>query len=95
MVDHINRNKTDNRWANLRQATHRENMGNMGLRRANTSGFVGVVWDRTRGKWRAQIRLDGKKTNLGRFDDPIQAAMVHDEAARRNFGEFATLNFGG
>jgi Demerecviridae HNH endonuclease len=92
-VDHANRDKTDNRWANLREATMPQNMVNVGLRPNNTSGLVGVVWDKARGKWRAQIRLKGRKKNLGRYASAELAALAHDAAARREFGEFAQLNY--
>lgn len=90
-VDHKNRIKHDDRWENLRIATRSKNMGNMATRGANTSGIPGVVWDKTRGKWRAQIRLGGRKTNLGRFDCMEQAIAKYNEAARKEFGEFAFI----
>lgn len=62
------------------------------LRRANTTGLHGVVWDKDRQKWRAQIRIDGRKTNLGRFNTAEEAAAAHDRAAIAAFGEFAHLN---
>lgn len=95
-VDHINRDKADNRWCNLRLATRSQNSSNVDpARRRNTSGFIGVTFDKARDKWRAQIRIDGRKVNLGRFSDPVEAAKAHDDAARKAFGEFAELNFGG
>lgn len=93
MADHENRDKTDNSWANLREASPTQNSVNVPIKRNNTSGFVGVVWDNDRSKWRAQIRLDGKKTNLGRFDCVDEAIHAHDTAALIAFGEFAHLNW--
>lgn len=91
-VDHINRVRSDNRWCNLREATASENSANGSLRGNNTSGLMGVVWDKARSKWRAQIRINGRKTNLGRFHSAEEAAAAHDRAARAMFGEFAHLN---
>ena len=91
-VDHINRNKGDNRWRNLREVTMSQNMCNVPLKPSNTTGFIGVVWDKDRNKWRAQIRVNGKKTNLGRFDNVEDAIKAHDQAAADAFGEFAQLN---
>lgn len=67
-IDHINGDKTDNRLFNLRDVTSRENSQNVKRRSDNTSGVVGVYWDRNRGKWLAQIRFDGKQKHLGYFD---------------------------
>jgi hypothetical protein len=92
-VDHRNGDGLDNRRANLRQATHVENGRNRGAQVNNTSGWKGVSWDTGRGRWRAQIAVDGRRIFLGRFDDPVEAARVYDEAAVRYFGEFAHLNF--
>lgn len=92
-VDHINRDRADNRWCNLREATRSQNSANVaiGLHR-NTSGLVGVVWDKARQKWRAQIRISGRKTNLGRFDAKEDAVRAYNAAALRAFGPFAQLN---
>jgi hypothetical protein len=92
-VDHINRCKLDNRRANLRAATNRQNLGNMGLLRSNTSGFRGVSWRKRRQKWEASISVDGRNIFLGHFTDKAEAARAYDDAAKRSFGEFARLNF--
>lgn len=73
VVDHINGNKLDNRLSNLRVCLQRENARNVPMKRNNTSGFVGVSWDRTRGKWLAHIKVNRKFVNLG---------MAHDEGSR-------------
>jgi hypothetical protein len=43
-IDHINGNKSDNRWLNLREATQSQNMTNTGNRADNSSGYKGVCW---------------------------------------------------
>lgn len=90
-VDHVNRIKSDDRWDNLRLASKSQNAANVDIKSSNTSGVVGVSWDMSRKKWLAQIRIDGKKKNLGRFDD-IQAAVdAYNTAAREQFGEYANV----
>lgn len=91
--DHINRNKLDNRKANLREATSRQNKGNIARKRDNTSGFKGVYWAPHAKKWVAEIRFQGKKTHLGYFAQKEDGARAYDAAATRVFGEFASLNF--
>jgi hypothetical protein len=56
MVDHINRNKLDNRCSNLRIATYSENIMNTGIRSDNTSGVKGVVWVKRTNKWMVRFR---------------------------------------
>lgn len=93
VVDHINRNGLDNRRANLRIATTRQNAFNSALHRDSSSGFKGVSLDRTRGgKWRATIKADGRHYALGRFDTALEAARVYDMAALKLHGEFARIN---
>src|SRR4030095_8449683 len=54
-TDHVNGDGLDNRRANLRIATHRQNQANSGMSANNTSGVKGCYWDKPTKKWRAQI----------------------------------------
>jgi hypothetical protein len=92
-IDHRNRNKLDNRRNNFRNATKNQNEWNRGKRKTNTSGFKGVCWYPKYEKWLAQIMANGKHMFLGYFNSPIEAAKVHDKAARKLHGEFAVTNF--
>lgn len=67
-IDHINRDKTDNRISNLRECTRSENMQNIGLRRDNSSGFKGVGWCSSANKFRARCLIDGKRKTVGYSD---------------------------
>jgi len=88
-IDHINLDKSDNRWSNLREATHSQNTMNRPRRIDNTSGCKGVVWDRSRNKWAARIKLPERNKHLGRFSDREDAARAYELAALEHFGEFA------
>lgn len=95
VTDHVNRDGLDNRRANLREATHAENVRNARRRSDNQSGFKGVTWHKQCRKWNAQIRTGADRRHLGLFSTPDAAARAYDEAAREMFGEFAGLNFPG
>jgi len=82
-LDHVNRDKTDNRLCNLREATSTENNRNMPRKKANTSGVNGVHWSKSSRKWHAQISILGKTTHLGLFDDIKDAALMRWIAERR------------
>jgi hypothetical protein len=74
-VDHINRNRLDNRRENLRRVTpaeSRQNTPSIG----KSSRYRGVSFDRRRGLWIAQAHLEGRLHHLGRFDTEIEAAMA-------------------
>jgi hypothetical protein len=72
-VDHINRDRLDNRRSNLRTVTHRINARNSGMFRHNTSGYRGVCWDKRRTKWFARIEIDKKSKFLGYYDTKEKA----------------------
>ena len=88
VIDHINGNPFDNRIQNLRLATKTQNYHNQGLGMKNTSGIKGVHYDKSRGKWRAEIRFYNNVVNLGRFDTKGMAAVARAKAALRYHGEF-------
>lgn len=79
-IDHINRNRVDNRICNLRVATRLENQQNHSVRKDNKSGVVGVSWHKASGKWRAQINFGGRKIDLGIFLTVEEACTARAEA---------------
>ena len=93
-VDHVNRDKLDNRRENLRLCSRSQN--NVNVVRAsypNSTGFRGVFYIEARGQWCAQIWANGRHLKLGRWRSPEDAARAYDSAARELHGEFAVLNF--
>lgn len=69
VVDHINRNKCDNRKCNLRICSGSENILNAKLNINNSSGYKGVSWNKHCNKWEAFITINYKHIYLGRYDD--------------------------
>ena len=84
VIDHINGNRQDNRLWNLRSVTQGENMINMARPSHNTSGFVGVVWDKDRTTWNARITVNNKTINLGRFKTKSEAISKRQEANKEH-----------
>lgn len=93
LMDHINRNRLDNRRCNLRYATASQNAANTKMRSSNTSGFRGVWWNKNENVWQAEIGIGGRRQRLGVYATPQEAAAAYDAAAIKAFGEFASLNF--
>lgn len=77
-IDHINGTKDDNRIANLRCVTRRENSKNRSLRSDNQTGAVGI--SRRRGKWLARIQADDRAITLGTFGTLQEAIRARKEA---------------
>lgn len=89
-VDHVNRNRLDNRRCNLRLATRGQNAANMPPRRG---ALKGVYRRSDCNRWRAEIVVDGRKRHLGTFLSALDAAVTYDQAALEAWGEFAWLNY--
>lgn len=88
-VDHKDRNRSNNRWANLREATTSQNQANTGPQANNTSGVKGVHWSPRHKAWAARIMVGGRRLFLGFFKDKSAAAGAYADAARKHFGDFA------
>lgn len=76
-VDHKDGVEAGNGIGNLRDATRNQNMQNLKLVAANTSGFPGVSWDKEKQKWSASIRGDGRNIHLAYFDTPEAAFAAY------------------
>lgn len=86
-VDHIDGNRSNNKWSNLRIATIQQSAGNTKTRKSNKLGVKGVSVFAN--KYRAAIVFNGKQRHLGLFNTLDEAKDAHDKAAVDLFGEFA------
>lgn len=78
-IDHINHNRTDNRWCNLRVVDNKENHKNRPLQCNNKSGVPGVCFSSKYNKYRSYITLSGKQIHLGLYEninDAIEARKI-------------------
>lgn len=89
MVDHINRNSLDNRIQNLRIATNSQNQHNTKRRVDNSSGIRGVRFER--GRWRAQIKRNGKNFHIGSFSTSHEAKLAYDQKAKELSDSFYSV----
>jgi hypothetical protein len=79
-LDHINRNRSDNRICNLRVASPALNAQNASVRSDNTSGVQGVSWHKATNKWVVQISKQGKPTYVGVFPTIEEAKLAREQA---------------
>lgn len=87
-IDHRNLDKCDNRWDNLRAATHAQNIHNRPASRRSRSGIKGVY--RYGKLWIARLSIGGTKTRyVGRFSTAEEAHAAYAAAHRAMFGEFS------
>jgi hypothetical protein len=83
LLDHINRNKADNRIDNLREATHAQNQQNKKTYANNLSGIKGVSWYPLRRKWRVRIQHNKQSILVGFFDALDEAAQARKLAEKQ------------
>jgi hypothetical protein len=88
-LDHVNRDRSDNRITNLRESSQSQNLANTTLRYNNTSGYKGVSKVRASGKWLATIKVMGKSKYLGTYETPEEAHESYMAALRATHGDFA------
>lgn len=88
-IDHINRNRVDNRFCNLRNVSRQTNAVNKTKQSNNTSGVTGVYFESRTNKWRGEVLLSGKKHRLGRFSNIHEAEKAVVEK-RKELGFTAT-----
>lgn len=89
MVDHIDRNPLNCCRDNLRFVTLHQNNMNRSLGKNNTSGYVGVSYDRRNRKYKAKICFNSKTINLLASSDITVCAQAYNLASEFLFREFA------
>lgn len=84
-VDHIDLDKSNDKWSNLREATSSQNKFNRRVQENNKRRLKGVGWHVRNGKWRARLR----QKDILLSDCPAAAHFAYIVAANKAFGEFA------
>lgn len=82
-IDHINRDKLDNRKINLRFCNRSENMHNVTYE--GRTKHLGAVWHTQNKYWTSKIRLNGKRIHLGCFKTIKDAQTAYFTALRKNY----------
>lgn len=75
-IDHINRNRSDDRIENLREATQRCNLRNTGNKSDNSSGIKGIYFQKSSKKWMARITIDSKDYYIGKSSDFDETVLM-------------------
>lgn len=88
-IDHKNLDGTDNRWTNLREASHSQNCINRPRQARTKAGLKGVRKNIKSSRFSARIGVNGIQLYLGTFDTPDEAHAAYLAAATAHHGEFA------
>jgi hypothetical protein len=84
--DHQNRNALDNRKQNLRPSSYSENARNRSVPSNNTSGIIGVHWDKRKCMWVVQIGFKGTRIRIGEYVNKTDAIINRLTAELKYFG---------
>ena len=82
LLDHIDRNPSNNAIANLRPATHAENQQNKRVYKNNRVGFKGVSWWKQQQRWRVRLQTDGHNRVVGYYETLLDAVAARIRAER-------------
>lgn len=89
IIDHIDRNKSNNSPENLRTVTKSENGLNRLATSSNTSGFKNISWSKTDKAWRVQIGINNKRFHIGLYKDLEEAKVVAEQARAEHHKDFS------
>lgn len=92
-IDHINRDPSDNKISNLREATPSQNgMNKLKSKKGSKWGVKGIYFDKQRQKFRAEIYINGKKRFLGYFPTIEKASQSYIAASQQYCGEYSPFS---
>lgn len=92
IIDHINRDRSDNRFSNLREGSRTINNRNLGLSKHNKTGFKGVLPHKS-GQFEVNIYFDGSKKHLGTHKTLGKAVKVRLSAEMVRDGQMSYDEF--
>jgi hypothetical protein len=91
-IDHIDKNKSNNKFLNLRLANKSHQQHNKFKPHNNVSGEKGVCWLKGRQRYQAYIKINGKQTHLGYYKIFEQAVAVRQAKELELYGQFSPLH---
>ena len=91
ILDHVDGDGTNNRIANLREATASQNQQNRRRAKHKPVGHKGAFL-RKDGRWTSSIQIEGRVTRLGYFPSAEDAHAAYQTEAAKRFGEFARFD---
>lgn len=82
-VNHLDNDPLNNYYENLEWCTSRKNKNHGMTFKETSSNYPGVCWDKSRGKWKSNIYINGRLKYLGRYDFELEAAESYQTALKQ------------
>jgi hypothetical protein len=92
LVDHEDLNVSNDKWRNLRLATHAQNHCNLRKSKRNTSGYKGVSFCKKKNKFEVRINFEGKCHRLGYYKTARLGHAVYKKASQRYHGAYGRIS---
>lgn len=89
MIDHIDGNRANNRWENLREATRQQNCMNRTVGSKSATGVSGVRFEPKTGRYIVAVSVRNRSVHVGCFDTLDDAIVARKNALALHYGEFA------
>ena len=87
-IDHIDGNKLNNHFSNLREVTTKQNNEHRGKQKNNSSGYKGVTFNKRLNKFIAQIQHNSKQLHIGTFETALEASNAYEQMAKSLFSHY-------
>jgi histone acetyltransferase (RNA polymerase elongator complex component) len=87
-IDHIDGNKLNNHFSNLREVTTKQNNEHRGKQKNNSTGYKGVTFNKRLEKFIAQIQHNSKQLHIGTFDTALEASQAYEQKAKSLFSHY-------
>ena len=92
VIDHIDRDKSNNSLSNLRDCNNSLNQINIPISKRNTTGYKGVYYRKDNGKYRAIIKIDGRNKSIGQYETAEEAYSAYKKKAIEVYGDFCCFS---
>lgn len=89
VVDHVDLDRSNNKWDNLREVTQAQNCLNRPAHKDCKSGVKGLIWSKYHLKWEVRVTVNGKQELIGRYTSKIVATEAAEAFRREHHGVFA------
>jgi hypothetical protein len=87
-IDHIDGDKLNNNFLNLREVTNKQNTENRGKQKNNKTGYKGVSFNNRLQKYVSQIQHNNQPIYIGVYATAYEAHLAYEKKAKELFTHY-------